>query len=133
MHQFIGGSFAPPLSDEKFAAYKALAAGLPPSPVKDAMAGMIRCCEAWWGLPEPAGTAVRAHPSGRGQVVALQADHAAALDDLIPWGYELKAAQELFEGIDPAKDKAVRDAAFHLLWHVVELDRGREPLTNDKL
>ena len=133
MLSFIGGNFAPPLSDEKFAAYKALVAVLPASPVRDAMTGLLRCCEKWWQLPEPAGTAIRAHPSGRGVVVALQDDHAAHLDDLIPWDYELEAAQKLFDTIDPVGDKALRDAAFHLLWHVKELSLGREPLTNDLL
>jgi hypothetical protein len=128
---YIGGNFAPPLSDEKLAAYTALVAGLKPSPVRDAMTSLLRCCAKWWELPEPAGTAARAHPSGRGVVVPLAPGHAKDLDDLIPWGHELKAAEELLDGIDPVGDKALRDAAFHLLWHVKELDLGREPLTND--
>jgi len=132
MAQQIGGCFAPPLSDEKLASYREMVALLPPSPVKDAMTTMLRCCERWWELPEPSGTATRPHPL-RGTVVAIQDDHAKVLDEIIPWGYEIKAAQELFDTINPVADKELRDAAFHLLWHVVELDMGREPLTNDKL
>jgi hypothetical protein len=34
---------------------------------------------------------------------------------------------------DTPSQKSLRDAAFHLLWHVVELDKDREPITADKL
>jgi hypothetical protein len=34
--------------------------------------------------------------------------------------------------VDPAA-KALRDAAFHLLWHAVELSQDREPITTDQL
>lgn len=133
MPTFLGGNFAPPLSDEKLSAYRAIVDTLPPSPVKDAMTALLQCCEHWWALPEPQGTKTRAHPSGRGLVVELQVDHAKELDDLIPWKHEIEAVAKLFDGIDPVSEKATRDAAHHLLWHVVELDLGREPLTADKL
>jgi hypothetical protein len=51
---------------------------------------------------------------------------------VVPWRYEIEAMQRLFDGIDPA-EKELRDAAFHLLWFVTELERDREPVTNDKL
>ncbi len=148
----IGGSFAPPLTDEKLAAYGVLAASAP-GPVKDAMTELLACCEKWWNLPEPNGTAVRPHPVGVGAIVSLQENHAKELSDLIPWTHELKAMQELFDALpsgstsgeevltdgvrwavvtDP-EAKALRDAAFHLLWHVKELDLDREPLTADQL
>lgn len=146
----IGGSFAPPLSDEKLASYATLIASMPPSAERDACALLMTCCEKWWNLPEPAGTAARAHPSGVGTIIALQDDHKAELDPHIPWGHELAAIQALFDQLptgtteQPPTHKPrhvvtdalahnIRNMAFHLLWHVRELDLDREPLTADKL
>ena len=140
-----GGSFAPPLSDELLGSYAAMIAALPArSPVRDAMQKLLTCCQAWWELPESSGTESRAHPSGLGTIVDLEAEHQAALWDHIPWSGqaledgtvapdELGAYAKMFDGIDPRADKPLRDAAHHLLWHVVELARDREPLTTDKL
>jgi hypothetical protein len=86
-----GGNFAPPLSDEKLADYKARVAAMPASPIKDALAGLLKCCGVWWDLPEPQGTRTWDHPSGKGTVVTLQDDHKATLDPHIPWDHELDA------------------------------------------
>lgn len=133
MQPQAGGSFAPPLSDETLARYRAMTDGLPASPVKDALAALLHCCGVWWDLPEPTGPARGPHRSGVGAVVRLDADHAAALDPHIPWAHEIEAYKVLFDGISNETAKPLRDAAHHLLWHVVELDLGREPLTADKL
>lgn len=132
MQPRIGGTFAPPLSDELLNRYADAISALPACPVKDALASLMPCCKTWWDLPEPEGTLKRAHPSGVGTIVPLTDEHAKALDPHIPWGHELDSIQALFDLI-PLTDKAVRDMAFHLLWHVRELDLGREPLTADKL
>lgn len=128
----IGGSFAPPLSDKKLTEYKKLIDGLPASPVKDSMAALHAMCGKWWELPESKG-AGSDHPSGRGFIVPLDAEHVKTLWDHVPWDHELKAMADVFETIDPATDKPLRDAAFHLLWHGVELCKDREPITADKL
>lgn len=140
MPQYYGGSFAPPLSDDVLAAYQQRIDALPNSPVRDACTALMACCRKWWDLPEPAGTPQRSHPSGRGVIVDLHPDHAADLDDHIPWGHELDALggekegkPGLFDGIDPVKDRDLRNMAFHLLWHVRELNLGREPMTADKV
>src|SRR4051794_16063177 len=122
----IGGSFAPPLSDDKLDEYTNRIESLPTRPVKDACATLLTCCKTWWDLPEPEGTASWAHPSGRGTIVNLQPDHAQALDEHIPWAHELQAIQQLLDGIDPVAECDLRNMAFLLLWHVKELDRGRE-------
>lgn len=216
----IGGSFAPPLTDETLARYRAAIAAMSPSPVKDACVTMLRCCEKWWELPEPVGTERRAHPVGMGQIVSMMQEHKDALDEHIPWAHELDGIQSLFDGLEyeatvrnshriEAWQRAVveavratyfkepgvlaglikalkhvgvimglltdksrqemeamnekvlecraeitqvlsskshptipyptpeptptRNMAFHLLWHVRELDLGREPLTTDLL
>jgi len=133
MRDRIGGTFAPPLSDETLAGYAARIAALPVGPVRDACETLLACCSRWWELPEPEGTPTHAHPSGLGRIVTLDPAHALALDSHIPWAHELAATQTLIDGISAETDKPTRDMAFHLLWHVKELDLGREPMTTDKL
>lgn len=130
--QFVGGSFAPPLTDAKLAGYRDLIDSLPSGPVRDAMDALHKCCVVWWDLPESKG-AGRPHASGVGTVVDLDRDVRARLNDHVPWPHELDAMGSLFDGIDPVKDKTTRDAAFHLLWHAKELEQDREPITTDKL
>jgi hypothetical protein len=130
--QFVGGSFAPPLTDAKLAGYRDLIDALPASPVKDAMNTLHACCVAWWALPESTGKG-EPHPSGTGTIVDLDRDAKTALSDLLPWAHELDAMGRLFDGIDPVGQKTLRDAAFHLLWHAKELEQDREPITTDRL
>ena len=131
MFQHMGGSFAPPLTDDKLASYMKLAETAPRE-IADAMLTLLNCAEKWWNLPESTGGG-KPHPSGRGQIVPLDATIAKKLWDHIPWKRELDSMEPLFEAIDPSKDKPLRDACFHLLWHARELDLDREPITNDKI
>ena len=133
MPKHFGGSFAPPLTDERLAEYATFIRELPVSPVKDAMSELLVCCEKWWDLPESEGVNVWTHQSNKGTIVPLDTAHAEVLYDAIPWTHELEAIEALFNGIDPILQKRLRDAAQHLLWHVKELNLDREPLTNDKL
>jgi hypothetical protein len=128
-----GGSFAPPLSDDLLTQYRAIIDAQPASAVKDAMATLHNCCAKWWDLPESTGAPGKPHPSGVGMIVDLDAPIAAALAEHIPWAHELEAMKGLFDAISATAQKDLRDAAHHLLWHAVELEHGREPLTNDKL
>lgn len=131
--QRIGGSFAPPLTDATLAAYRALIDQQPPQTrLRDALDTLYRCAAAWWEQPESVG-AGSPHPSGRGQIVPLDGDIALALWDTTPWMEELDAMRPLFDALDPLRQKALRDCAFHLLWHAIELTRDREPITNDKI
>lgn len=130
--------FAPALTDEGIAGYRSLVAGLPLGPVKDALGECLRAVDAWWALPESTRTDVtRFAIKHRGKdhtfaVTPLEEEHVKSLWDLVPWGYELDAMQRLFDDI-PAEEKRLRDAAFHLLWHVKEMNLDREPSTIDKL
>ncbi len=125
----IGGSFAPPLTDEKLTSYESLAASASPE-VKDAMGTCLACVKKWWGLPYSGPAGSTPHPSGIGTIVPLDEPIAAALEPSIPWKHEIAAIQGLFDSI-PASHKELRNAAFHLLWHVIELDLDREPITAD--
>ena len=90
MPRYLGGSFAPPLTDEKLEGYRRLLFELPPSPEKDGIAYVAPSPEKWWELPEAQGTERGRHPFGM-EIIRLQEDHQAILDELIPWEHELKA------------------------------------------
>ena len=131
--QPTGGSFAPPLTDELLAKYKAIIDALPAqSQVRDAMQSLLVCCEAWWEQPESMGSG-KPHTSGRGVMVALDEPIAKALWESIPWKEDLQGYGKLFDGIDPVKEKPLRDAAHHLLWVCFELELDREPITTDRI
>ncbi len=141
-----GGSFAPPLSDELLAKYKVMVEALTPSPVKDAMEKLLHCCGVWWELPD-SNNGSRPHPVGVGAIRHLDEAHKKALWDHIPWSHrsngkdvngnpikgELDHMQDLLETISNETQRDLRNAAHHLLWHVIELDLDREPITSDKL
>ncbi len=129
----VGGCFAPPLSEQKLESYRKLIESQEPGPVKDACYTLLKCVEVWWELPEPEGGKRWAHPSGTGTIVSLQKDHAESLWESIPWDHELDSIQTLLDKIEPSTKTSLRNAAFHLLWFVRELNNDREPLTADKL
>lgn len=131
--------FAPPLTDELLAKYEGLAAGLATSPLKDALLECLTPVKLWWDLPEskadPDKPKLRILHRGEAASVAvrdLEPEFAAALFEAIPWDHEIEGIERLFDAI-PVEQKALRDAAFHLLWHVKELNLDREPLTQAAL
>lgn len=136
--------FAPPLSDEKLARYRALA-NEPGDALtreqREAFAELLLCVEKWWNLPESTrrdGRKFRVKHRGTEidvQETPLTADLVKELWDVTPYARELKtltneAASGLFDSL-PAGE--LRDAAMHLVWHAMELTLDREPLTQDKL
>lgn len=124
---------APPLSDDKLAAYVNLATSQPDGPVRDAVCALLDCVKFWWELPESTLEGV-SHPSGRGKSIPLTDELKAKLFDLIPWDHELDGIQALLDKLPSEGNAAeLRNAAFHLLWHVKELARDREPITLDKV
>jgi hypothetical protein len=127
----LGGSFAPPLDAEKLATYRALAAAADPQ-TREALESLAKMVETFHETPrsQERGTA---HPSGRGVVVPLEEAEVKRIWDVVPWKEELDMYGQLFDRLDPAGQKALRDAAFHLLWFGYELTMDREPLTADQL
>lgn len=134
----MGGSFAPPLSDELLDRYESLAEGAG-GEVGDAMASLCAMCRAWWNLPDNDGPSTP-HPVGSfefqgkklvADVVAMRQEDIDALWDLVPWPYECQAIQSLFDTLPTGSE--LRTPAFHLLWHAIELSKDREPITTDKL
>lgn len=134
--------FAPPLSDESLARYRELASAQPAGELKDALDRLLACVSAWWELPEsqPDHDHPRLAIRHRGKDVSvpltpLEDRHVAALDAVTPWPRELDYLSNpedsgLLDGLPPGE---LRDAAFHLLWHVKEIALDREPVTHDKL
>lgn len=131
---YFGGSFAPPLSDELLDSYADLIGDLDhASQLHDILTKLFACACKWWEMPDSKGTEVRNHPSGVGVIVPLEDKYKADLFDLIPWKEELEVYQRKLDEIDPVSQKDLRNAAFHLLWHVKELEMDREPLTAEKI
>lgn len=129
----IGGYFAPPLSDEILAQYKAMIDALPASALKDGLLVLHNCASKWWEQPESQGAGTR-HPLGVATIVPLDEPIAAALWDHIPWKEEIDAIRRLVRAIPGDQNhKPLRKCANHLVWHARELEKDREPLTNDKL
>lgn len=133
--------FAPPLTDELLARYRVLSVDLEQSPVRDAMLELLACVEKWWELPESTRKDVtRFAIQHQGKpaefaVQPLEEQYVKELYDVTPWMYELEGVSNsqgtgIFDGL-PAGE--LRNAAFHLLWHVKEITLDREPLTQDKL
>lgn len=130
----VGGSFAPPLTDDLMAAYRAMFDKVDPqSQLRAALDVCYACCSKWWELPESTNGNTKMHPTGRGVIQALDDSIAKDLWEHIPWTSEIDTFANLFERISNETNKPLRDAAHHLLWHVRELDLDREPLTKDKL
>lgn len=129
--------FAPPLTDEKLAAYSALSESQPEGVLKHFLKQLLAAVLKWWELPESTRRGQELALRHRGKNVAvpvtpLEEEHVAALWDSVPFHEELNAAQSAFDAI-PGEEKELRDCAFHMLWYVRELCHDREPLDQSKL
>jgi hypothetical protein len=134
-----GGSFAPPIDAETLEYYRELAGGAHPR-VADAMEGLLEMADLYLAAPAPKKGAKAAkadagkpHPSGLGSVHSLPKEEVDRLWDAVPWQEEVEMLGKVFDRIDPAKDKALRDAAFHMLWLAQELTLDRRPITSDQV
>jgi hypothetical protein len=113
--QRLGGSFAPPLTDNLLAQYRALIDGLDPkSRVRDALEQLYRCVAQWWALPDSKRKG-RKHPVGVGVIVDLEEEHAQALWDAIPWDHELDEMARLFDEIE--REACARNSRQIEAWH----------------
>ena len=135
--------FAPPLTPERLAAYQDLArAQETPASVSEAMLALVRLAERFAETPTsklpgvPLQSEYTRSPF-RGKapphIVPLEPEEIDRLWDAVPWDHDLRALGELFETLSALGQKALRDAAFHLLWFAKELALDREPMTLDRL
>ena len=135
--------FAPPLTDELLAEYRAMAEVCPyGAEAGDALKDLVKCVEAWWELPESTRQDVTRwklyHVPRKEEIevveTPLEQEHIDALYEVTPWLSELDRLSKpddtgLFDHM--AGDE--RTMAFHLLWYVKELALDREPMSQDKL
>lgn len=97
--------FAPPLTDELLAKYRADTDALPIGPVKDICNECLLGIEAWYRLPESTQEAIerfRIKHKGVDQtfsVIPLEHEHVNLLWDLIPWDYELDAMERVLDNL----------------------------------
>lgn len=139
----IGGSFAPPLSAEKLEEYRGLAVTSDSPATAEAMLKLCKMVEVFQqtppsmepGIPHPVGE-FRDARNGQLKTVTItplaQAEK-ERIFDVVPWAHENEMYAKLFDGINAETHKPLRDAAFHLLWFAVELEKDREPITNDRI
>lgn len=109
--KMFGGVFAPPLSDETLARYRGIVNAMPKSEQRDAIDEILRCVEAWWGLPESDPSRTEPHPVGptmvlngrevvAPRVVKLEDSIAAALDEHLPWETQAEAITAVLSSIE---------------------------------
>jgi len=137
--KWLGGSFAPPLSKETLAEYRTAAESAEPR-IREVMLKLCRMIEVFQETPE---SSLPSQPQPLGtlrtldgrlvapQVVPLEEAEVQRIWDDVPWDYEIEAYRTLFDSL--LADSPLRTPCFHLLWFGTELEKDREPLTNDKL
>lgn len=136
----VPACFAPPITTDNLATYKALAATAP-APIADGMRELIEMVETFQQTPASSrrSQSVPLNAVKDGQQITsapctpLEDVEVERIWDLVPWDHELDAMGRLFEELDNNSQRPLRDAAFHLLWYGRELVRDREPMTNDTL
>lgn len=144
--------FAPPLTDEQLARYEEIVQALPDSrrELRDALTICLNCVKAWDALPVstlPAEVRMELATIDKVcDVVPLEPAHVEALWDVTPYPRECGPLEQLFETLPTGRANAdgtgsvvdelayeLRNAAFHLLWHVKEIANDIEPRTADTL
>lgn len=140
---YIGGSFAPPLSDEALDRIESEIIPTITHPgVKDGMERLAKMLRTFRETPDSA-AAGRPHPSGVGTIIHLEDEEVKRIWDHVPW---LNQDQRFRHGkvgdddcdqygalFDTLPTGPARDAAFHLLWYARELANDREPITTSRL
>lgn len=130
MPVLFGGCFAPPLTPEKLATYRTLAATAAPE-IGEAMVKLCDMVDKFWETPDSS------LPGEQNLIgfteVPLEPVEIKRIWDWVPYADELRLYAVRFDTINPVSEKALRDAAHHLLWYGVELFNDREPLTSNKL
>lgn len=132
--------YAPALTDGLLKTYAETVATQPDGPVKDALAQLMACVKAWWAAPESTrddGSVMRHIHNGK-EIEVREAPFTAelvqSLWDVTPYPHELAGlSTSRDDGLFDSLQGDLRTMAFHLLWHVNEIARDREPITLDRL
>lgn len=139
----IAGSFAPPITPEVLARYRALAEAEPAGPVKDALTSLGEMVRVFGQTPRSKlpGKPLAAAPfvgatgplAGKtftAEVVPLEPAEVKRIWDHVPWEHEIEGYRKLAKGLKPGP---VHDALRHLIWYAAELCKDREPICTDSL
>lgn len=124
----VGGSFAPPIDDEKLAQYEATAKACSDRKCSSYMLDLVKMLKTFRQTPASQ-QASRPHPSGVGTITQLEDAEVERIWDVVPWPEECDVMGKAFDSLQGDE----RQAAYHLLWFGRELAADREPLTNDRL
>ena len=128
---YYGGSFAPQLTQNLLNEYIALINETDAqTKLGDYLRKILKPVTSWWQLPESTTQGDSLHKSGRAILMPLDEEIKNLLWEDLPWEEEVEIIQQEFEQLPSGP---LRNAAFHLLWHVKELNLDREPITLDKL
>lgn len=123
----IGGSFAPRITVEKVAEYRAIAEGVQDRETQAHMLDLCDMMDTWLQTPDI--PMQSAGPFGQ-PIAKLPKDEIDRIWDTVPWPRECKLIGECFAELT---DNAQKNAAHHLLWYAVELSNDRQPCTKDLL
>ena len=98
--QRFGGSFAPPITAQKFAEYEALMA-VPATDeldlkVKSTCKDLLKMLKVFQETPASALPGSK-HPSGRGTITPLEPAEIKRIDPVVPWDHECEAYKVLFD------------------------------------
>lgn len=149
----IPACFAPPLSDELLAKYRALIDDVPAGPLRAALDTCYQAAEAWWNAPESAKEEVKkikldcyrkvVGEDGKETVEkstktlsyqAMDQEIIAQLFDAVPWDWEMKGIYAVTdEAFDGQPETELKTAAYHLRWFAHELSKDREPCTMERI
>lgn len=136
MNQFPVACFAPDLTQDKLDDYEILGLHIKDPQIKDYYTRCLECVKQWWQLPESslkAKTEIDVLHQGvnkKVSIVPLEKSHQEQLFNSLPW---LTDCEPIGKAFDTIPQGELRDAAFHLLWYVIELTNDREPITQSKL
>jgi len=128
--QYVGGSFAPPITPKKLAEYRTIIADHGPDDLRDTLQDLCDLV-ALFGMTGESKQAKAPHPCGVGHVQLLDKGEIERIWDVCLWPWEVDALRGQCASI-PA-DSPLRTPAYHLLWYAKELAEDREPCTCDKL
>jgi len=118
-----GGSFAPPIGDEKLARCREIAETAA-AEMKEPLLKLVKMLEVFFETPSTSSE-------------KLSPEECARIWEYVPWEHELQGIQKLFDtlpnGPKGSPEWKLRDAAFHLLWYAYHLTKDLEPMTTDRL
>lgn len=140
----MGRSFAPPITPQKLAEYRALGESLPTGQVREVILLLCQMVEVFQQTPmskEPPVLApgcpmrVVIGENQKGQLVnvydiPLEQKEVERIWDYVPWPSEIAMYRDLLKTVPPGP---VYEALGYLIWYATELAKDREPMTQDRL